>query len=411
VLALCEAHLGIGQEPTLNTRLIADGLATDDLVPIVMMFTLTVPRRGGEDESVKDVERYEAVRKKFFHVKKDTIYWGRIKNEFHILSFVRVTDVTYQLFGGMSGPHHHGHGLLFGLMSRVQWEEFCRDGRAKARFEDEISQAFCEEWQRAAANVDPEIKILKPYRDHGKLTGGVVVEMARDLNQASQYVAKNLAFEVAYSVGKIPNADDKHNWGSLLDICSAKDLNGKFMFAENVRVKAAYWFSFHASQAHRDQRTVGNIFGNVTLSTYYLGTKEERKQEKKEEKQQEDAKTSYTHSSFRGAYNSVTKLEVEESVDVYEEGADIDKITKIWTKEERTQEAIGDRIVDNEKIVQEKAAFTRWKKGCRTELTVAAALEWCVRYYGCVNKSAAERYLAKLGRERGWHGNSKTFMT
>jgi hypothetical protein len=396
-LAICRAHLGTNEKPTLNPRLIDDGLATDDLVPIVMMFTLTVPRRGGEAESEKNVERYEAVRKKFFHSMNPKYYWGKLKNNYRILSFLRVTDVTYQIVGDMKGAHWHGHGLFFALISRLKLEEFSRDEAAKKRFENEISMSMWEEWQRAATNVDSEIKIQKPFREQGKLKGGVVVELARDLAQTSQYVAKSMAFEVAYGVGKIPNADDKHSWGQLVEMISLKDFDGKHVFAEDIRAEAARWYRFHASQASRDQFTIGNIVGHTTIETYYLGSKEEREKKEREEKAEKEAKTVYTHSSSRDAYNSVTKLEVEESVEAYEKGEEVEKVTDVWTKEKRTQEEIRERIDDNEKFVQEKAAFLRWKKGCRTETTLRSAVKWCERMCDWANKRIAEKLLFEIG--------------
>jgi len=142
-LAICAAHLGTGCIPTMNPRLIEDGLAIGDLVPIVMLFTITSPRLGGETNWLGDVERFEQIRKKFFDVGDRKYYWGKVKTQYNILAFIRATDVTYQLFGEMSGPHWHGHGLFFAMMPRLQWEELCADEKAKGCFENEISECFC----------------------------------------------------------------------------------------------------------------------------------------------------------------------------------------------------------------------------------------------------------------------------
>ena len=379
-LAICAAHLGNGEKPTVNQKLVEDGLATPDLVPVVMLFTVTVPRKGGaKEEWAKDVERFEHVRRKFFDVKKNSLYWGKLKERYRILSFVRATDVTYQLFGEMSGPHWHGHGLFFALMEREKWEKICREDKQKEAFEDEVSQCFYEEWQRAASNVDPEIKIQKPFRSQGKLKGGVTVELARDLNAASQYIAKNMAFEMAFTAGKIAKASDKYTWPELVEMQTLKDYDGKPIFSNDVRDAAKNLYVFHASQASRDQFTIGNIKGRITIETYYCGNKEERDEKKKEERLEKEGDTTFTHRASKIDYNSASRLEVEASVDAYEEGNDVNNVSKVWKKEKRTQEQIRARIKDNEDYVQEKSAIGRVKKGCKAKKTLERAMAWCVR--------------------------------
>ena len=379
-LAICAAHLGSGEKPTVNPKLIEDGLATPDLVPVVMLFTVTVPRKGGtKEEWAKDVDRFEAIRRKFFNVADPKYYWAKIKKVFRILSFIRATDVTYQLFGEMSGPHWHGHGLLFALIDAEKWEKICKEDKQKESFEDEVSQCFYEEWQRAASNVDPEIKIQKSFRSHGKLKGGVTVELARDLNAASQYIAKNMAFEMAFTAGKIARASDKHTWPELIEMQTLKDFDGKHIFSDNVRNAAKELYVFHASQSSRDQFVVGNIKGRVTIETYYCGNKEERDQKAKKERLEKEGDTTFTHRASKIDYNIASRLEVEASVDAYEDGHDVTKVSKVWKAEVRTQEEICARIKDNENYVQEKAAIGRVKRGCKARKTIERAMAWCVR--------------------------------
>jgi len=396
-LAICAAHLGVESKPIVNQKLIEDGLATHDLVPVVMLFTVTVPRKGGNPEEwIKDIERFEAVRGKFFDVANPKYYWAKIKNRFRILSFIRATDVTYQLFGEMSGPHWHAHGLFFALMEREKWEKLCEDSKLKEAFEDDVSATFYEEWQRAASNVDPDVKVRKPFRQKGKLKGGVTVELAKDLNAASQYIAKNMAFEMAFSSGKTTNEEDKFTWPELIEMQTLRNLDGNHIFSQKVRDEAKELYVFHASQASRDQFTIGNIKGRVTIETYYCGDKDEREECEKVECLKEENKTLYTHSAGKNDYNAIPRLEIEASVDAYEDGSDSEKIEKIWDKEERTQDEIRARIKDNADYVQEKAAVARARKGCESKKTLERAMDWCVRNVDVFSYSYFKRHYEKL---------------
>jgi len=401
-LGICEAHLGTTSTPTLNSKLIADGLATEELVPIVMLFTATSPRIGGKSNWAADVERFEQIRKKFFHVMDPRYYWGKLKAKYQILAFMRATDVTYQLFGEMSGPHWHAHGLFFALIPKLQWDALCVDEKAKERFENEISETFHEEWQRAATNVDPKIVIQRPFRKQGQLKGGVAVELARDLNAASQYIAKNMAFEMAFHPGKVAQRDEKHTWAELIEIMALKDFDGKYLFGEEARAAARELYAFHASQGSRDQFTVGNIKGRVTIETYYCGSKEEREKNANEERLAKGLETQFTHSSSRAEYNAAPPVEVESSVDAYENGDDPEETSKVWHKDTRSQDEIKARIKDNQDYVQEKSAFSRMKKGCVTEKTLRRAAAWCER----MRRISDEKLIGR--RIKGYQGFENT---
>lgn len=398
-IALCRAHLGDGTVPTINQKMAKDlGWEGEDVVPVIMLFTLTVPRKGGQGKESweRDVKAFEDTRRKFFNGSNPKVYWSRFKRDFNIVSFVRSTDVTYQLFGDMRGPHWHAHGLFFGVMYREEWERICSDENEKMQFEDRLSQSLYTEWQRAASRVDYRLAILKPYRTKGNLKGGVTVELARDLGAASEYISKNMAMEVAYGAGKIASKEGKYTWGELIDIFSSKGVNDTHIVEEEARNSAKELYTFHAEQGARDQFTVGNIIGKVSMEAYYFGKQEERDAADAEERAVEEAKVEYTHNSPLDTYNFAKRVDVETSVDKYEAGEDVEKVCTLWNREKRTQEQIRERIKDNAAFGLEKAAFNRWVKGCRTEKTLRSALAWCIRNEDWKNKRIAEKLIEKM---------------
>jgi len=117
----------------------------------------------------------------------------------------------------------------------------------------------------------------------------------------------------------------------------------------------------------------------MTIETYYCGEREKREQKKEEERLEKESETEFTHSADRGVYNDAPRVEVESSVDAYQNGEDFERVSKVWKEEERSQEEIKARIKDNEDYAQEKAAFSRFKKGCETKKTLIRAQAWCLR--------------------------------